>query len=140
MKNALSTIKENWAWRFFSARAKCLVVLGVFTVSLQIVNAQSVESPRGAEVFDNARRTAISALPPEKKIRLSWNFPLERQTPDLVFKVYHSTNLSIPLRLWAALTNIPGTLRSVEILADKSQEFYIVTASNYLGESDYATR
>jgi hypothetical protein len=82
--------------------------------------------------------TAVIVLPTSKKVRLTWNFPAFRQTPDLIFKVYHSTNLSASLRLWVLLTNIPGTLRMVDLPAVNTQEFFMLTASNYLGESGYS--
>lgn len=99
--------------------------------------AQPIHSPKGGELF-GAQTTSISL--PRKKIRLEWDYPVQFQTSDLIFKVYHSTNLSQPLRLWPLLTNIPGDWRAVEVFAEHPREFFVLTASNAYGESDFATR
>jgi len=135
MKVALSTVIEHRAWGFISTRAKCLWALGIAVCALQAsAGAETLQSPRGAETF------AVAPPPTAKKVQLSWQFPASLQTPDLIFKVYHSTNLGVPLRLWAVLTNVPGSSRTVDLLADKAVDFYTLTASNYLGESSYATK
>ncbi|HEY9510756.1 MAG TPA: hypothetical protein VIV82_12925, partial [Verrucomicrobiae bacterium] len=76
--------------------------------------------------------------PPTKTITIGWSYPVNFETPDLVFKVYSSTNLNLPLNDWSLMTNIPGSCRSAILAADKPQEFFLMTASNYLGESDFA--
>lgn len=73
-------------------------------------------------------------------VRLSWTFPTNRETPDMIFKVYHSFNLGVPVSQWGVLTNIPGSLRSLSLTAFYPAEWFTLTASNYLGESGYATK
>ena len=74
-----------------------------------------------------------------KSVRILWTYAVAMQTPDLVFKLYHSTNLGVAVKKWPLLTNVPGTLRSVTVPINQPQEFFILTASNYLGESKFAT-
>jgi hypothetical protein len=136
MKATLSTVLAKWAWGFISTRAKCLLALTAVLFGFSSAQASvNVQSPRGEETF-----SALALPSSGKKVQLTWQFPAARQTPDLVFKVYHSTSLSLPLRLWSVLTNLPGTTRGVDIAADKTQAFFTVTASNFLGESGYATK
>jgi hypothetical protein len=137
MKATLSTVLAKWAWGFITTRAKCLLALAAVLSGLSSVQAAgNVQSPRGGETFG----TLAVPAPSGKTVQLSWQFPAARQTPDLVFKVYQSTSLGLPLRLWSVLTNLPGTTRSVDIAADNAQAFFVVTASNFLGESGYATK
>ena len=118
---------------------KFLVAIGLMLFAgLQKSRAQGVQSPRGADVFGQSTISVI--LPPAKKVRVSWSFPVNRETPDLIFKLYHSNTLLRPLRNWNLLTNIPGTLRNVDLPAVKAAEFFVMTASNYLGESGFSMR
>lgn len=116
-----------------------LIAIGLALAELQSSAALAIESPRGAETFDGTSSPTDAVTPPVKVI-LSWTFPTNLETPDLIFKVYHSTNLDLQLRQWSLLTNVPGAFRSVELLASSVEDFYVLTASNYLGESGFATR
>lgn len=82
----------------------------------------------------------VIPVPPKKTVTIGWSYPVHMETPDLVFKVYHSTDLRLPLREWVLLTNVPGNCRSTIVNANQPQEFFLMTASNYLGESNFATR
>lgn len=119
------------------ARAKHLAWAAVLGATLLPAQAQQLHSPKGQEVFGEP--TATSA-PARRKIRLQWDYPVEFQTTDLIFKLYHSTNLALPLRHWPLLTNVPGDWRAVEVFTERSGEFFVLTASNAYGESDFATR
>ena len=110
------------------------VVVAALLLGVASGAMDSVQSPRGAETF------AIIPPPPAKKVQLSWKFPTNLETPDLIFKVYHTTDLTLPLRLWAVLTNVPGKSRTVEVAANQARDFFTLTASNYLGESGFATK
>jgi hypothetical protein len=114
-----------------------IVLFMVVLAACSSSQAAITVSPRGAVLFGDP-----SAIinPPSKKVQLQWRFPASLQTPDMVFKVYRSTNLAIPLKQWALLTNLPATVRMVELPADEARGFFTLTASNYLGESGYATR
>jgi hypothetical protein len=119
--------------KFILAPVKVLLLLILLTTGIQSSQAAvAIYSPRGAEVFG----IPPALIAPTKRIQLQWNFPLNRQTPDMVFKVYHSTTLAKPVKQWALLTNIPAIYRSVYLPADKPQEFFTVTVSNFLGELD----
>lgn len=114
---------------------RCFPAL-VLTAAVTGAKAETLSSPKGAEVYGTQ---AIIGVPSSKTVRIGWSYPVNFETPDLVFKVYHSTNLSMPVREWALLTNIPGYIRSATIRAAQDQEFFVMTASNYLGESKYAS-
>ena len=123
------------AGRLFPKTLKALFAATFLVAGIQSTHAQSLQSPKGAEVFQ-----AIVLPPPQKTVRIAWSYPVNFETPDLVFKVYHATNLNVPFRQWELLTNIPGALRSATLVAEQSQEFFVMTASNYLGESDFSTQ
>lgn len=113
-----------------------LAAVALFAMWIQSADA-AVQSPKGSEVFGT--QEVISA-PPSKTVTIGWTYPVQLETPDLVFKVYQSTNLGLPIREWALLTNIPGSSRTAILGADHPQQFFLMTASNSLGESDFATR
>jgi hypothetical protein len=119
----------------FSFRAKILGVIAVFALELCSTQADVIRSPRGAEVFNP--RPAIPA-PSSKTIRILWSYAIASQTPDLVFKIYHSYDAAVAVRYWPLLTNVPGSVRSVTVPMNQPREFFILTASNYLGESRFA--
>lgn len=121
--------------RKLRSRIQFALVLTALTAALHSAHADQFQSPKGAEIFGPQ---PIIVAPPSKTITIGWSYPVNFETPDLVFKVYASTNLNMPLNDWALLTNIPGNCRSAILSADKPQEFFLMTASNYLGESNYA--
>lgn len=115
---------------------KSFLAVVLLTAGLQCSEAAGVQSPKGAEQYGSAAMIAV----PSKKVRIGWSFPVAFETSDLVFKVYHSTDLRVPVNQWPLWTNIPGSNRFAEVSADQVQEFFVVTASNYLGESGFATQ
>jgi len=96
----------------------------------------ATETPRGKDAF---AITPMAIVPP-RTFHVSWDYPSDRQTPDLVFNLYSSSDLSLPLKKWGLRTNIPGSLRSVVLTTDRTADFFVLTASNSTGESPYATR
>ena len=123
-----------------STLTRSLAVLGILVAGLQISQARPLYSPHGAEVFVSSSPSPAAVTPPVKTVRITWAFPTASQSPDLVFKIYHSTSLTTPVNKWSLLTNIPGNLRSAVLVADKVSDFFVLTASNYIGESNFATR
>ncbi|MBC8097316.1 MAG: hypothetical protein H7Y43_16040 [Akkermansiaceae bacterium] len=112
----------------------------IFTVmrgGTEHLNAEPLHSPKGAEVFGPPQQV-ILVPPPRKTVTIGWSFPVNFETSDLVFKVYSTTNLTFRLNEWSLMTNVPGTLRETVLPADQPRAFFVVTASNYLGESEFA--
>ena len=103
------------------------------------LNARAMETPRGHEAFSSTA-VPMSIVAPGKTFRIAWDYPVTRETPDLVFNVYSTSDLSVPMRQWALRTTVPGSARSVQVLADNPQSYFVLTASNSSGESAYATR
>src|SRR5262245_3460623 len=100
----------------FSFRTKILGTIAVLALVVSSSQARVLRSPRGAEIFG---ATPASIQPQERTIRILWSYAVSRQTPDLVFKVYHSTNLGVAMRNWPLLTNVPGAARSVTLPANQ---------------------
>ena len=65
-------------------------------------------------------------LPPTKTIKLTWEYP--QLDPQIVFKVYQSTNLTIPMEQWIVVTNVTGL--SCVLPMNSETCFYTVVASN----------
>ncbi|HHY85022.1 MAG TPA: hypothetical protein GYA07_05740 [Verrucomicrobia bacterium] len=55
-----------------------------------------------------------------------WEYPIS--SPDIVFNVYHTTNLALPKWKWTLVTNVSG--RSCMLIVQPGQHFFTVTASN----------
>jgi hypothetical protein len=117
--------------KFFSSQTKWVLIWMAVVAGGQSSYALSIQSPKGGELFNGSQ---VMAAPSVKQVQIQWDYPLNRQTPDLVFKVYHTTSFSQSLQQWSLLTNLPGTARTASFAADKPQEFFTVMASNSLGE------
>lgn len=124
--------------RFLSNSCFKLLVASVLSLCGNPSHAAVLHSPRGEETFNTPLSVVVP--PPARTVRIEWEFPPSLETPDLVFVVYRSNNLDVPVAEWNRMTNVPGKLRSVEVSADAASGFFAVTASNFLGESDFATR
>lgn len=57
-------------------------------------------------------------------------------TTDITYKVYSSTNLSIPIAQWTLIKLVPGTNYQTTISVTPGRAWYSVTASNFWGETD----
>lgn len=135
MKNPISQTRGIKAQELLWSSSRSLLAL-VFLFSGWVGSAgATLQSPKGEEVFGSQAIIVV----PKKTVTIGWSYPVYFETPDLVFKVYHTTNLSQPPQDWALLTNVPGNVRSTVVIAEQQQEFFLLTASNYLGESDFAT-
>jgi len=69
-------------------------------------------------------------------ITLAWDYPAADLSTGLVFRVYHTTTITTPVANWAVITNVAGTNLSVTLTVTPGARFYVVTASNFWGESD----
>ena len=71
-------------------------------------------------------------------VTLQWDkYPTNQISPDLILKVYSSTNLAIPLSSWPLVATVNPTNVTVTLPIDAHQRFYVMTASNWWGESDF---
>ena len=137
----MTCLIRNRGARFTGRVLQCVkLLISVGVAGFGFGSAQAaLMSPRGAALFSSEPTALAVSVPAPKTVRLEWDFPVSLETPDLIFKVYHSVNLNLSLPQWASLTNVPGNLRSVEVPASLPMEFFGLTASNYLGESTWAT-
>jgi hypothetical protein len=67
-----------------------------------------------------------------------WDYPADELSTDLTFNLYETTNASLPLSAWKRLKNLPGTTLSCTVQVQPGQHFFVLTASNYLGESEFS--
>jgi hypothetical protein len=68
---------------------------------------------------------AVVVLPPQK-VTLTWEYPIS--SPDIVFNVYHTTDLAAGAKGWTFLTNV--TAKSCTLPVLPGNHFFTVTASN----------
>jgi hypothetical protein len=77
-------------------------------------------------------------------VTIQCDYPLDELDTNLVFKVWHSTNLTIPMTNWTVLTNVSGLTATtnpftvVTLPITVGNHFYALTASNDFGESPFS--
>ena len=69
-------------------------------------------------------------------IKLLWNYNDFEVTDDMIFKIYYTSDLCVPVLQWDIIT-VPGGFRSIVLPTEVGSRFFVMTASNYLGESDF---
>ncbi len=67
-------------------------------------------------------------------ITLAWDYPAAET--NVVFKLYWSGTLAVPWNQWKVMTNLPGTVREISIAVQPREMFFVITSSNFWGESD----
>lgn len=80
-----------------------------------------------------------------KRIFITWDdLPEYSEDTNIVFYIYTQTNATMPLAGWTVWSNVNvlqwvAAERKIEIpMASTTQAFYVVTASNVFGESDFS--
>jgi len=86
-------------------------------------------------VFHSASMAAVIP-PPPKTLTLRWNYP--QMSPDVVFNVYSSTSLGVPVKQWPAYTNVTTTSCVVRIVPGLGSRYFAVTASNKVSRLESA--
>src|SRR5262245_53968660 len=100
--NPNSKGRNRVVWHFKIAGAAIALAL-----QLQSYAAAPLSTPKGLDMF------SILPVQPLKAVQIQWNFPILLETPDMIFKLYHSHDLTLPFHQWKVLTNIPGAARGV---------------------------
>ena len=70
-----------------------------------------------------------------KDAHFAWDYPTNELSADLVFKLYSTDNLSLPMSQWALKVTVTGTNTMVSVPMTNGWQFFYVTASNEWGES-----
>lgn len=83
--------------------------------------------------------SASAVVLPSPTVTLMWDYPAEELGTNLIFKIYHSTDPTLPAMAWPELTNVIGTNLSVSLPMESGAHFFTLTASNSAGESAFAT-
>lgn len=78
----------------------------------------------------------VSILAAPEDISLAWDYP-ESEKTNVVFRVYSSTNITIPLNQWTVITNVTGT-NFVRLKVVPGVNYFTMTASNFWGESIFS--
>lgn len=92
---------------------------------------------------------SLASAATTNRLFLAWDsYPLT-DTNLVTFHIYSTTNIALPVSQWPHLTNVdystatnaakPGEGGRVEVLAAENMfRFYSMTASNFIGESDFS--
>jgi hypothetical protein len=79
---------------------------------------------------------SLAAIPnTPQPVTLAWD-PYPAASTDMVFKLYHSVDLAIPLSAWQVMTGVAGSSTQVTVNIMPGPHFFFLTASNFWGESD----
>ena len=82
---------------------------------------------------------SLSAIAdPPSKIGLAWDLKPDFVTSNATIRIYSSTNITVPLKQWTVLTNVPATTNLIYIPVVPGKAFYSATYSNFWGESDFS--
>jgi hypothetical protein len=81
---------------------------------------------------------SLKAATLRTNVTLVWNYPEAELSTNLVFKLYSSPNPATPLASWALLVTVPGTNTQATVPMQPTNMFFVLTASNYWGESDFS--
>src|SRR6476646_3020510 len=75
-----------------------------------------------------------AVIPPPKTLLLKWDYT--QVSPDIVFNVYSTTNLGVPIKKWTRYTNVTTTSCVVQV--QPGNRFFAVTASNTVSRLESA--
>ena len=81
---------------------------------------------------------ALPTPPPAGNVTLSWDYPAAELSTNLTFKVYGSSDITVPMTSWTVLTNMVGTNTSVSLKITPGAFFFVMTSSNRWGESPFS--
>lgn len=71
-------------------------------------------------------------------VTLTCDYPANQLSTNLTFKVYSHTNLAVAATSWPLVATFKGTNTTVTLPIDATQRYYVMTASNWWGESSFS--
>ena len=69
---------------------------------------------------------------------LHWSYPTNELGTNLWFKIYSTTNVGAPASTWPLYLTVVGTNTQAVFPINAEQRFFVVTASNWHGESVFS--
>ncbi len=81
---------------------------------------------------------AFGLIQSPRTVILEWDYPTNALSTNLTFVLRATNNPGVPLTNWPVITNISGTNLTWKLLVIPGQQFYVITASNIWGESDFS--
>jgi hypothetical protein len=94
-------------------------MLAVLLISAMVLSAGMLNEPKG-------------------KVTLAWDYPTNELSRDLTFLIRRSTNISIPMTNWTVIARVVGTNMQATVFVTPGVNFFVCTASNLWGESDFS--
>lgn len=73
-------------------------------------------------------------------VTFSIGYPANELSTNLFFKFYSTTNLALPVTQWPVYALVPATNLIITLPIDANQRLFVVTASNWWGESFFSNQ
>jgi hypothetical protein len=71
-------------------------------------------------------------------VTLTWLTNVNTPSPDFIYKLYSTTNLSVSLTNWPIYATFSGTNTGITLPIDSNQRWFVLTASNWWGETFFS--
>jgi len=71
-------------------------------------------------------------------VTLAWDYPSNELSTNLVFKLYSTTNVALPMTNWPLVKTIVGTNLTTPFPMQPGMRLFVMTASNFWGESTFS--
>jgi hypothetical protein len=82
---------------------------------------------------------AVLAAPLRTNLTLQvLNYPANELSTNLVFKVYSTTNINLSVTNWPLYRTVVATNSQISLPIDANQRFFVLTSSNWWGESSFS--
>jgi hypothetical protein len=85
--------------------------------------------------IQNSKLSAASTIAPARTVTIAWSYPV---ASNIVFNLYSSPDLRLPIHAWPITAVIPGELRTWTVPAIAPAQFFALTASNFVTRQESA--
>jgi len=72
-------------------------------------------------------------------VTLAWDYPTNQLSTNLTFRIFSTTNITQSVTNWPLYGATSGTNLSATFPIDANQRWFVMTASNWWGSSDFST-
>lgn len=119
----ISTMHNNSGF-FAILAAACSLIAATATLRPPVPPTKHAPKPKPASV------RAVALVSPVV-LTLSWDYPVSEISPDLTFRVYHSTNIASPS--WVLVTNVVGVTTATVPVIPGVHVFAVTSYSTFWG-------
>ena len=80
----------------------------------------------------------LSVAASASELEFAWDYPSDELSTNLTFKLYYSTNSSVPSTNWVVVGTTVGTNLTMKVDVTPARQWFSLTASNMWGESTFS--